>query len=160
MRGIIQSLNSNKRYAGMGGLPTGYDLDEEKINYMLKLIWENSSGNIDTIVVGGSQKRKINSMLTGSRNYTANDLSFRNMVNCYESDFGLCRVIMTRWMPADSILFLDSSRINVVPMAGRSFHFKPLASSGDYESGEIIGEYTLELKNEEAHGILCGLSTI
>jgi len=33
-------------------------------------------------------------------------------------------------------------------MAGRSFHFKPLASAGHYECGELIGEYTLELKTK------------
>jgi hypothetical protein len=48
--------------------------------------------------------------------------------------------------------------VSVLPLAGRSFHFKPLASAGDYESGELIGEYTLELKNEAAHGIIRGLS--
>ncbi|MHC4212165.1 MAG: SU10 major capsid protein, partial [Planctomycetota bacterium] len=47
----------------------------------------------------------------------------------------------------------------VLPLSGRSFHFKPLASSGDYECGELIGEYTLELKNEAAHGLIRDLST-
>jgi len=56
------------------------------------------------------------------------------------------------------VLLLDSTRINVLPLAGRSFHYKPLASSGDYECGELIGEYTLELKNEAAHGIIRDLS--
>ncbi|KKL10061.1 hypothetical protein LCGC14_2559620, partial [marine sediment metagenome] len=37
--------------------------------------------------------------------------------------------------------------------------FKPLASSGDYECGELIGEYTVELKNEAASGLIRGLST-
>jgi hypothetical protein len=52
------------------------------------------------------------------------------------------------------VLFLDSTRAFVLPMAGRSFYFKPLSSSGDYECGQIIGEYTLELRNEEAHGCI------
>jgi hypothetical protein len=81
------------------------------------------------------------------------------MVSFYESDFGMCRIVTTRWMPKDAALFLDSSRINVLPLSGRSFHFKPLASTGDHESGEIIGEYTVELKNEAAHGMVRGLST-
>ena len=34
-----------------------------------------------------------------------------------------------------------------------------LASSGDYECGELIGEYTLELKNEAAHGLIRDLTT-
>jgi len=56
------------------------------------------------------------------------------------------------------VLLLDSSRIGVLPLTGRSFHFKPLASAGDYECGELIGEYTLELRNEAAHGLIRDLS--
>jgi hypothetical protein len=61
-------------------------------------------------------------------------------------------------MPQDAAL-LDSSRISVLPLAGRSFYFKPLASGGDYECGELIGEYTVELRNEAAHGLIRDLST-
>jgi len=61
-------------------------------------------------------------------------------------------------VPQDAVLFLDSSRVSVLPLTGRSFHFKPLASSGDYECGELIGEYTLELKNEAAHGVIRDLT--
>jgi hypothetical protein len=81
------------------------------------------------------------------------------MISVYESDFGVCRIITTRWIPQDAVLLLDSSRISVLPLAGRSFHFKPLASSGDYECGELIGEYTLELRNEAAHGLIRDLTT-
>ena len=76
------------------------------------------------------------------------------------SDFGLCRVVLSRWVPKDMALFLDSSRLNVLPLAGRSFHFKTLASGGDYECGQLIGEYTLEMKNEQAHGYLRGLNFV
>ena len=65
----------------------------------------------------------------------------------------------TRWMPQDAVLLLDSSRVKVLPLSGRSFHFKPLASGGDYECGELIGEYTLELRNQAAHGVIRGLAT-
>jgi hypothetical protein len=68
-------------------------------------------------------------------------------------------VILSRWVPADTVLLLDSSRVDVLPLAGRSFHYKPLASSGDKEVGQVIGEYTLELRNENAHGLIRGLAT-
>jgi hypothetical protein len=134
------------------------DLDEAKINYALRKIWASSNGNVDLIVVGGFQKRKINGFVSSSRSYAAGDTKFTDLVNVYESDFGVCRIVTTRWLPQDTVLLLDSSRIAVLPLAGRSFHFKPLASSGDYECGELIGEYTVELKNEAAHGIIRGLS--
>ena len=159
MKGIVQSLSTNVFATGDSGFPSGTGLDETKVNYVLRKIWESSNGNVDTIVVGGFQKRKINSFLSASRSFGASDTTYRDMVSVYESDFGVCRIITTRWLPQDATLFLDSSRVNVLPLAGRSFHFKSLASGGDYECGELIGEYTLELKNEAAHGLIRGLST-
>jgi len=159
MKGIVQHLSSNVLHDGDTGHPTDDNLDEATINFMLRQIWENSNGNVDLIVVGGFQKRKINAFTDASRSYGASDTTFTNMVSIYESDFGICRIITCRWMPQDAVLFLDSSRVNVLPLAGRSFHFKPLASSGDYECGELIGEYTLELKNEAAHGLIRDLVT-
>lgn len=160
MRGIIQHLESNQFVAGQGGFGSGDDLDESKLNYALRRIWQISNGSIDLIVVGGSQKRRINGFLDGSRYVSADEVRYRNLVSVYESDFGVCRVVTSRWIPQDCVLLLDSSRIKVIPLSGRSFHFKPLASNGDYECGELIGEYTLELKNESAHGIIRGLSVV
>jgi hypothetical protein len=159
MKGIVQHCATNIFNAGDSGFPTGTGLDEAKINYVLRKIWEQSCGSVDLIVAGGFQKRKINAFLTGSRSFSAADVAYRDMVSLYESDFGVCKIITTRWMPQDAVLFLDSSRIGVLPLAGRSFYFKPLASGGDYESGELIGEYTLEMRNEAAHGLIRGLAT-
>ncbi len=159
MEGVVQSLATNVFATGDSGFPSGADLDEAKINYVLRKIWESSNGNVDLIVVGGFQKRKINAFLSASRSYGASETTYRDMVSVYESDFGVCKIITTRWMPQDATLLLDSSRVSVLPLAGRSFHFKRLASSGDYECGELIGEYTSELKNEAGHGLIRGLST-
>ncbi len=159
MKGIIQNLSTNVFHTGDSGFPSGNDLDEAKINYVLRKIWENSSGNVDLIVVGGFQKRRINAFCSDSRSYAATETTFTDMVSVYESDFGVCRIVTTRWLPQDAALLLDSSRTGVLPLAGRSFHFKPLASGGDFECGELIGEYTLELKNQTAHGLIRGLST-
>ncbi len=61
-------------------------------------------------------------------------------------------------MPQNVALFLDSSRVAVLPRAGRSFHYKRLATQRDYECGELMGEYTLEFRNESAHGLIRNLS--
>ncbi|MFH1882518.1 MAG: DUF5309 family protein [Planctomycetota bacterium] len=159
MKGVIQHLSTNVFHTGDSGFPTGAGLDEDKINYALRQIWKSSNGNVDLIVVGGFQKRKINAFSANSRTYGANDTTFTDMISIYESDFGVCRIVTTRWMPQDAALLLDSSRINVLPLAGRNFYFKPLASGGDYECGELIGEYTVELRNEAAHGLIRDLST-
>ncbi|MFA5555021.1 MAG: DUF5309 family protein [Phycisphaerae bacterium] len=158
MKGIIQHICTNVMTLSDSEFPSGGNLDEETINLMLRRIWENSSANVDLILVGGSQKRKINSFLADSRSYGPSDTKLTNMVSIYQSDFGICRIVTSRQMPRDAVLLLDSSRISVLPLAGRSFHFKPLASAGDYECGELIGEYTLELKNQAAHGLIRDLA--
>jgi hypothetical protein len=158
VKGIVQHIATHIYRPGDSGFPSGSGLDEAKINYVLRQIWENSSGNIDLIVVGGYQKRKINAFLSASRSFGPADRAYTDMVSVYESDFGVCRIITSRWVPQDAVLLLDSSRITVLPLAGRSFHFKPLASGGDYECGQLIGEYTLELRNEAAHGLIRDLA--
>ncbi|MGH7244824.1 MAG: SU10 major capsid protein [Phycisphaerales bacterium] len=162
MNGIIRLIGSNQYVPNSGGIPTGggsgTDLNEPVLNAALRLIWEQSQGKIDTIVCSGALKRRINGFATGSRAYTPEDKNFRDMISTYESDFGVCRVILSRWVPSDSILLLDSSRISVLPLQGRSFGFKPLAQTGDANAGQVLGEYTLEFKNENAHGVIRGLT--
>jgi Family of unknown function (DUF5309) len=162
MNGIIKQVSTNQFVPGQNGFPagggTGTDFNELLLNSALRLIWEQSSGPVDTIVCGGFQKRRINTFATAQRAYAPEDTKFRDMVSVYESDFGVCRIIASRWVPADTVLFLDSSRIDVMPLKSRHFHFKPLASTGDSTSGLVVGEYTMEFRNESAHGLVRGLS--
>lgn len=163
MNGISALVTSNRFVPGISGFPdgggtSGDGLTEELINEGLKKIWEQSSGAVDTILVNGNQKRAFNQLVDGRRQYSADDEKYRNMVNYYESDFGVCRVVVSRWVPSDAVFLLDSSRMQVMPLQGRSFGYKALSSAGDSVEGQVVGEYTLEMKNEAAHGVIRGLS--
>jgi hypothetical protein len=157
MRGIVPSIATNVFEPLVNGFPSDTTLTEAQLNLALRTIWSASSGHVDLIVVGGAEKRAINSFITSNRRFTPQTDTFRDHVAVYESDFGVCRVVLSRWVPEGSVLLLDSSRIDVMPLAGRSFHYKPLATTGDRESGQLVGEYTLELRNENAHGLIKGL---
>ncbi len=164
MNGIIPQIATNQFVPGSGGIPAGgggglNELDEEIINTAMRFIWEQSAAKLDTIVVSGVQKRRINQFIGSARQYDPADTRFRDLVSVYETDFGVCRVVLSRWVPSDTVLLLDSSRVEVLPLAGRSFHYKSLAAAGDSEVGQVIGEYTLEMRNESAHGLIRGLST-
>lgn len=164
MRGVVPHIVTNRFTPGVGPIPEGAGsggnlLTEEVLNAAMRRVWEQSSSRVDTILVNGFQKRRINSFITGSVGYTPNDSKWREMISVYESDFGVARVVLSRWAPAGSVVLLDSSRIDVMPLSGRAFHYKPLAATGDHEVGQIIGEYTVEMRNELAHGILSGLAT-
>lgn len=157
MRGLNSFIQTN-RFAPGTTLPSGTTLTEEQLNLALKAIWKNSAGNVDLIVVGGTQKRAINGFVASNQRYSYDRESFKSLINVYESDFGVCQVVMSRYVPSGVVLLLDSSRIEIVPLAGRNFHYKPLAVTGDKESGMVVGEYTLELRNENAHGVITGLA--
>ena len=152
MRGIIPSITTNVTNASAAALT------EDTLNTALRDVWEASNGGVDTILVGGLQKRAINSFIASSRGYDDKSTRFRDMVSVYESDFGVCRVVLSRWVPSDTVVLLDSSRVDVLPLSGRSFYYKPLSSDGDRERGQVIGEYTLELRNESAHGVINNLA--
>lgn len=159
LRGVMSSLSTNVLALGAGHIPVDDSLSEEHLNSALRSIWEVSGAKPDLLVVSGAQKRRINNFIGTSQRFSPVSETVKNLVSTYESDYGICRIILSRYVPADTVLFLDSSKIAVVPLAGRSFHFKRLAVTGDYESGEVLGEYTVELRCEKAHGILRGLST-
>jgi len=158
MRGLVASISTHRFQVGGPDFPGDDQLSEEQLNHALRRVWQSSNGAVDLIVVGADQKRRLNQFLAAGRRYTEQSERYKDQLSIYESDFGVCRVILSRWVPAGTVLLLDSSRISVLPLAGRSFHYKPLASTGDRESGQVIGEYTLELRNENAHGLISGLA--
>lgn len=158
MRGLRSFITTNVFEPGVGSFPADSSLTEPQLNLALRDIWTSSSGRVDLILVGGQEKRAINQFVASNRRYFNANESFKDAIGVYESDFGVCRIVLSRWVPAGVVLLLDSSRIEVLPLSGRNFHYKPLASTGDRESGQLIGEYTVELRNENAHGIIRGLS--
>lgn len=164
MNGLLASITSRRFVPGQGGIPAGdgagsNGLTEAVLNAALKQIWDNSSAGVDTILVGGAQKRRINGFATALRGYDSAQTTYRDLISVYESDYGVCRVVMSRWVPPSKVILLDSTRLSVMPLRGRSFQLKPLAATGDSHIGQVIGEYTLELRNEDAHGVIDGLST-
>lgn len=158
MRGIIASLTTHRFSPGTDGFPADTTLTEEQLNLALRSVWESGGSGVDLLVVGGRQKRAINAFVAANRRFASGSERYRDLINIYESDFGICRIVMSRSVPAGSVLMLDSNRISVMPLAGRSFGYQPLARTGDRESGQLVGEYTLELRNETCHGMITGLA--
>jgi hypothetical protein len=158
MAGITSFIATNRFIPAQGGFPTDAALTEVQLNLALRSIWQSASGRVDLILVGGPEKRQINLFSAASRRFDQQDEKFKQLVSIYESDYGACRVVLSRHVPPGTVLLLDSSRIDVLPLSGRSFHYKGLARTGDYEAGQVVGEYTLEFRNEAAHGLITGLS--
>jgi len=159
MKGIAAFVSTNRFVPGTGGFPSDTVLSEEQLNTALREVWKSAGGHVDTIVVNGQEKRWINNFIGTNRRYADTGKTFTDGVSVYESDFGVCRVVLSRWVPTGTVALIDSGRVEVMPLSGRSFQYKPLGVTGDRESGQVIGEYTLELRNENAHGVIKGLGS-
>lgn len=158
MRGLISFAQTHRFVVGQNGFPADTSLGELQLNLALREMWKLSSGQVDLIVVGGREKRAINQFVAANRRFYTHSESYKDMVSVYESDFGICRVVLSRHVPTGCALLLDSSRIAVMPLAGRNFQYVPLARTGDAENGQLVGEYTVECRNEAAHGLIRGFT--
>lgn len=74
-----------------------------------------------------------------------------------QTQFGNLRVVMDRWCPSSVGYVLDSGRAGLYTL--RPFQWYPLAKTGDSRKGEVVGEFTLLVANNEAHGTITGLTT-
>ena len=78
----------------------------------------------------------------------------------YVSDFGTISIIPNRFIPNadnDDVAFLVDPEMASVAYL-RPFQTNELAKTGDADVTQLLVEYTLEVKNEAAHGIIADLT--
>lgn len=133
---------------------TAETLTPSVLNAMNKQVYDDG-GQADLVVVGGVQKQKISSFDQEYRRSTLDTRRAGFTVEEFVTDLGnTLRVVVDRWMPSDTALVLDSSKIKVMPLQGRAFFLEKLAKVGDSSDWQIVGEYTMEVRNaNEAHAI-------
>lgn len=133
--GILDIIRTNVLDAG------GAELTRSLLAWCLAQVHRQSSSRPDTLAACAAQKRRLDAFVrAGGR----------------PGELACCRTVACGAVPPEMVLLLDRSRIDVLPLAGRSFHYRPSGGAG---GGRIVGEYTLELRNEIAHGVLRGLRT-
>jgi hypothetical protein len=135
-------------------------LTDTLLNGVIEDVWQ-SGGNPSMIMCGAFQKSKITDF-TGntatSRKFTdAESKKFINAVDVYVSDYGELNVVPNRLMLTDTLLVLQPDMWSVDTY--RDFQTKDLAVTGDFESKQLLVEYTLTSKNEAASGAIRDLTT-
>jgi len=153
MDGILKLLTTNA-YAKSGAA-----LIEDYILQAMQDSW-TYGGKVDTIVVGAFQKRQINKFLDSMRQTPRTDRIAGSVVDTYTSDFGVADVVLDRNMPTDTVLLLDRQRIKFGPLVGHPLSAAPVETNTRLvKAVQIIGQYTAEIRNQEAHAKITGLAT-
>lgn len=131
---------------------TAETLTPSVVNTMAKQVYDDG-GHPDILLVGGLQKQKISSFDQEYRRSTQDTRRAGYTVDEFVTDLGWnLRVVVDRWVPNDVAMVLDSSRIKVMPLRTRAFFLEKLGKTGDSNDWQVIGEYTMEVRNAaEAH---------
>lgn len=120
------------------------------LDNIIQTAWASGGTDATLIIADANWKRLIDSFNT-SRIQIPNESGerFVNRVTYFESTFGNFEVMLGRWMMDNTLMIISPERVKVVPLAGRSYRYVPIAPTGDASKGMVIGEYTLEVRNEE-----------
>ena len=146
-KGVIPWVTTNLSTAG-----GGRDLTETIYNNNLQDIF-GTGGNPDTTYVNGWQKRKVTAFsATNTRNIEASSKKLIFSVDVYESDFGLQRVILDRYMPTDKLAQLQKDMWSIAML--RPVKHTPIAKLGSSRAGMVEAEWTVVSMEEKASGVI------
>lgn len=124
------------------GSPTTY-LNPSILDDANELAW-NKGASPKTIYVNAFQKRRISMFyLNGqTRNSDVESKKLTNVVDIYESDFGLRRMILHRYIPVERVLMLDEDFARLAVL--RPVKSYQLAKVGNSDKFMMEGEMTIE----------------
>ena len=120
----------------------------------------SAGGTPSTLFVSPTQKQVV-SGFTGlaAQRYqvaTSGQATILAGADLYQSDFGVLSIVPDRFMRSRDALILDPEYAALAFL--RPFQTNELARVGDAEKTQILAEFTLEVRNEAAHGGVFDLS--
>jgi len=160
----VAPVNANGTAARTEGA-TASAFTEDKLKDVVKSCFENG-GNPTLLVVPPTQKQVVSTFAgIAAQRYEAPAAKATTIIGAadvYLSDFGTLSVVPDRFMTADTTpdaeqaLVLDPTMASVATL--RPFESNLLAKQGDSEKHQMLVEYTLQVSNEKAHGIVADLA--
>lgn len=155
MRGIRSFIQSNVSDAK--SQPISVDM----INGISQNIYNTggfSSGGQYALIVPAKQKLAISNLANDKIRIVQSETQRGQKVDHIVNDFGMFPIIMNDNLKSDELFMIDANRAYIRPLKGREFHHKYLGVTGDKTAGMLVGEYTLEFRQEKAHARIKGLA--
>lgn len=157
-----QNIASNSSAATGDGTDIHTDgtaraLQESFVEEVLGEAW-NSGGNPTLGILGKNQKQKFAAFSgNATRTHDGETKKITNTIDVYIDPLGNeIRLVPDRFCPTDVVYFFDTELVAFSVLD--DFHSTDLAKTGDSVRKQIIVEYTLEMRNEAAHGIITDLT--
>jgi len=138
---------------------TDRDLTETILKTVVKEVYE-AGGEMDMLVCPPSVKQTVSGFNANTTRFgQAEKKTEFAAIDVYSSDFGDLKVVPNRVMAttSESNAFLIQRDMMATAYL-RDFQLADLAKTGDSEKKQLLCEYTLEMRNEAAHGILLDIN--
>lgn len=164
--GLPTWLKTNASY--IGAQPTG-DGSDTATNGTQRAFTENllqavsqscyENGGAPTLLFVGAFNKKVASGFSGNqnRNVDASEKKLINSISFYEDDFNNLKIVADLFCVTRNAVLVDTDYMKVAYL--RAFDTWDLAVTGSSRRKQIETEWTLEVGNEGAHGIIRDLTT-
>ncbi len=126
---------------------------EAIVRSVVKDAW-SAGGEPSILMVPGAGKEKVSGFTGIATRFLDSDKGKQAQlvsgVDIWVTNFGKLTVVPNRFMRSSVMLILDMDYWAIASL--RSFEMQKLAKTGDADRAHIVGEYTLESRNEAASG--------
>jgi hypothetical protein len=157
--GVAGNLGTTARTNG-----TNRTFEEALLKTVIRSVYA-SGGNPKVLMVNPAHKQLVSAFAgIAAQRFMAPSNAPTTIVaaaDVYLSDFGTVSVVPNRFMTStnscdETAFVLDPDMAAVAYL--RPFQTNELAVTGDNESTQLLCEYTLEVRNQAAHGIIADLT--
>ena len=157
--GVAGSLGTTARTNG-----TNRTFTEDILKVVVREVYA-AGGNPKVLMVNPAHKQAVSAFAgIAAQRFMAPSNSPTTIISAadvYLSDFGSISVVPNRMMSStnscdETAFVLDPDMAAVAYL--RPFQTNELAVTGDNESTQLLCEYTLEVRNEAAHGIIADIT--
>ncbi len=171
MGGLLAWLTSNvsRGTTGSSGGYSGSDVvaatngltrtfTETLLKTVIKSAWDNG-GSPNTIIMCSAHKQVASAFTGIATQYQQAQGKVATIVAAadrYVSDYGTLTLVPDRYNSTRDVEVLDMSMLSLLWL--RKFKRVELARTGDARKFHIIGEVTMKVNNEAAHGVVADLS--
>jgi hypothetical protein len=131
---------------------------ETLLKNVIKSAWD-AGGNPNTIVMCSAHKQLASAFTGIATQYQQAQGKVATIVAAadrYVSDYGTLTLVPDRYNSTRDVEVIDNSMLQLLWL--RKFKRVELARTGDARKFHIIGEMTLKVNNEAAHGVIADLS--
>jgi hypothetical protein len=140
---------------------SGAPISESQLMQVMQDLWTavGDEKMAKTVLVGGFMKRALSSLWNSQRLATVQDESTKLLWNSIETDFGRLKFVLSRYIPAGGLYFVNMDDISIHPYKNSAWKEVRLPASGPYIKGRFTGDYTMVFRNNAARAKVINAST-